>query len=79
MTDMTGAVRFRLPEIMKAKNMRQNELARKMGVHKQTVNRLVSGGVHQIDLETLAKLCDALSIRPEDLLEYSPEVPGVSQ
>jgi len=77
MTDMTGAVRLRLPEIMKERKLKQVELAEKMNVHRQTVNRL-TGGVRQIDLDTLAKLCDALNLKPGDLLEYSPDTPDGS-
>lgn len=69
----TGAVRFTLPEVMKARKIKQVELARRMGVHKQTVNRLVNG-TRQLDLETLAKLCEALDVQPGDLLVYTPEL-----
>lgn len=68
----TGAIRFTLPEVMRERKIKQVELARKMGVHKQTVNRLVNG-TRQLDLETLAKLCEALGVQPGDLLVYTPE------
>lgn len=68
---MTGAVHFRLPELMKERKIKQVELARRMGVHKQTVNRL-AGGARQIDLDTLARLCDALGVEPQDILVYTP-------
>jgi putative transcriptional regulator len=67
-----GAVRFRLPQILKERGIKQKDLAEKMGVHKQTVSRL-AGGVRQIDLETLAKLCEALDLKIEDLLVYIPD------
>ncbi len=73
MLDMSpGAVRFRLPQILKERKLKQVELAEMMGVHKQTVSRL-TGGVRQIDLETLAKLCDALGVQVGDLLKYEPD------
>lgn len=73
MIDMTtGAVRFRLPQILKERGIKQADLADAMGVHKQTVSRL-AGGVRQIDLETLAKLCDALDVQVGDLLVYVPD------
>jgi putative transcriptional regulator len=68
----TGAVRFRLPEILKERGLKQIDLAEKMGVHKQTVSRL-TGGVRQIDLDTLAKLCEALEVQVGDLLKYEPD------
>jgi putative transcriptional regulator len=71
-TMTTGAVRFRLSEILKERGMKQKDLAEKMGVHEQTISRLI-GGVRQIDLTTLAKLCDALGVSVEDLLRYVPE------
>lgn len=67
-----GAVRFRLSEILKSREMKQIDLAQKAGMHKQTVSRLV-GGVRQIDLITIARLCDALNVGVEDLLEYIPD------
>lgn len=78
MLDMTtGAVRFRLTEILKERNMKQKDLAEKMGTAEQTVSRWTIG-IRMIDLETLAKLCYALDVQPGDLLVYDPEGEQVS-
>lgn len=74
MTTMSaGAVRLRLDEILKNRGLKQKDLAALAGLHENTVSRLVSGGVRQIDMETIGKLCDALGITPEQLFDYSPE------
>lgn len=67
-----GAVRFRLNEILKERKLKQKDLAEKMGVAKQTVSRLTVG-VRMIDLETLAKLCEALDVEVGELLDYVPD------
>lgn len=70
-----GAVRWMLPKILKERKIKQVELAEVMGVHKQTVSRL-AGGVRQIDLDTLARLCEALELGVGDLLVFVPEEEG---
>lgn len=63
-----GAVRWKLPQILENRGLKQIQLAERTGLHKQTISRLC-GDIKQIDLETLDKLCDALDIEPGDLLQ----------
>lgn len=69
---MTGAVRLRLYDLRKQSGLTQDQLAEKAKLHKQTISRL-EGGQRQIEFETIAKLCDALRVTPNDLIEYSPD------
>ncbi len=68
-------IQFRLKELMeRAGAPSQAELARKIGVPRQQVNRLVNGDIERIDLKTLDKLFVALGCRNmEDLLRYTPD------
>ena len=68
----TRAVRFRLADILEERKIKQVDLAKKMGTHRVTISRLV-GGVRQIDLATLERLCDALDLQPGDFFDYDPQ------
>lgn len=71
--NMTGAVRIRLSEILKERNMRQIELAKRTGLSENAISDLTANAVRQIRLDTLAKICDALDIQLSDLLDYTPD------
>ena len=71
MTTMTpGAVRLRLKEIRKKMGLTQIELAEKTGLHEQTISRL-EGDPRQIEFDTIEKICKALNISVDDLIEVS--------
>jgi DNA-binding Xre family transcriptional regulator len=68
-------VRFRLKELMERPGApSQSELARRLRVPRQQVNRLVKRDIERIDLKTLDGLYHALGCAGiGDLLEYVPE------
>ena len=68
-------MRFRLKELLEFPGApSQAELARRLDVPRQQINRLVNGNIERIDLKTLDKLYQALDCRSvEDLIEYVPE------
>lgn len=72
-------IRFRLKELMDRPGApSQAELARKVGVPRQQVNRLVNGDIERIDLKTLDRLYVALGCRSvEDLLSYTQDRPDL--
>jgi len=70
---MTGAVRLRLSEILKERNMRQIEFAFRSGLSENTISDLTNNAVRQIRLDTLAKICDTLNIEPGDIFVYKAE------
>jgi len=74
LSSMTGAVRLRLSDILKERNLRQIEFAAQAGLSENAVSDLTSNGVRQIRLDTIARICDVLSIKPGDLFVYTPEI-----
>ena len=70
---MPGAVRLRLSDILKERSLRQIDLAAKTGLSENTISDLTSNAVRQIRLDTLARICDALSLNPGDLFTYVPD------
>jgi len=73
-------MRFKLKELLDRRGgPSQAELARRIGVPRQQVNRLVNGDVERIDLKTLDRLYTALGCRSVDeLIEYTPPHPDPS-
>jgi DNA-binding Xre family transcriptional regulator len=69
------AVRFRLEEILEQANLSQLAVANKAGLSQVTVNAVARNRTKQVSLETLDKLCGALTkllgrkVEPGELLE----------
>jgi transcriptional regulator with XRE-family HTH domain len=53
----------------------QSELARRLKVHRQTVNKWLKGDVDDLTPEMLFKLADALGVNPRWLYSGPPESP----
>ena len=70
-------IRFKLKELLERPGYPpQAELARRMQMSRQQVNRLVNGDIGRFDLKTLDRLCRALRCRSiEELIEYRPQGP----
>ena len=50
------------------------DLAKRAGLHYQTVYSLWRGESKQIGLETIEKLCRALGVRPGQLFQLDPDI-----
>jgi DNA-binding Xre family transcriptional regulator len=48
-------------------------LAARTGLNYAVCYRLWNGNQQRVDLKTLARLCQALSVKPGQLLEYLPD------
>jgi len=73
-------MRLRLKDLLAERGgPSQAELARRIGVPRQQVNRLVNGEVERVDLKTLDRLYVALGCRSlDELIEYAPAQPDLS-
>ena len=73
-------MRFRLKDLLERPGApSQAELARRIGMPRQQINRLVNGDIERIDLKTLDRIYTALGCRQVDeLIAYEPERPDVS-
>lgn len=64
--DIGEAVRLRILELCREKNISVNKLSSMSGVTQSTVNNIVSGRNHSATVSTIKKLCDGLGISIED-------------
>ena len=66
-------------DVMLAKRkMSVTELAEKVGITLANISVLKNGKVKAIRLSTLEAICKALQCQPGDILEYRPDLTGVS-
>jgi len=63
------SVVFRLPAALEEAGLSPRELARRSGVSLVTINGIANNRTTRVDLETLDKLCEVLSVEPGELLE----------
>lgn len=62
-------VKLRTLKLRKMRHMTQQQLAEQAKLSKTTISNLESGSQTKIELETIAKLCNALHCTPADLFE----------
>lgn len=60
------AVRLRIIELCKERNITVNMLATKSGITQSTLNNIISGRNHSTTVSTVQKICDGLDIRIVD-------------
>lgn len=60
------AVKERILQLCKEKNLSVNKLSSMSGVTQSTVNNIVSGRNHSTTISTIKKLCDGLGITIEE-------------
>ena len=66
-------------DVMLAKRkMSVTELAEKVGITMANISVLKNGKAKAIRLSTLEAICKALQCQPGDILEYNPDLTGVS-
>lgn len=65
-----GHIALRLKDIMDARGINRNELARSINVRFEVIDRWYRGEVEKLDLDILARLCYVLDCPVEALLQY---------
>ena len=60
--DIGEAVKERILELCREKNLSVNKLSNMSGVTQSTVNNIVSGRNHSATISTIKKLCDGMGI-----------------
>lgn len=66
-----GRVHVRLREVLEARGMNRNTLARAANTRFEVVDKWFRDDVEKIDADVLARFCFVLNCRVEDLLEYT--------
>lgn len=67
-----GRVELRLKEIMDARGISRNQLAKRIDARFEVVGKWYKGEVEKMDLDILARICYALDCTTEDLIKYVP-------
>ena len=68
-----GTVRIKVSTLLEDRGMTVGDLAEQAGIHYNTALALKRGVFTRLDLDTLARVCDALGVQVEDVLEYTPQ------
>jgi len=63
----------RLDVMLALRKVRSRELAEHVGITEANLSLLKSGKVKGVRFETLAAICDHLSCKPGDILDYEPD------
>jgi transcriptional regulator with XRE-family HTH domain len=63
-------IRLRVEELRKAKTWTQEELARRAGVSRVTVNRIEGEENRRVDYDVLEKLANALGVNAAVLIDH---------
>ena len=66
-----GHIEIRLKEIMEARGVTRNALARATNPRFEVINKWVQGHVEKIDADVLARICYILDCEPGDLIIYT--------
>ena len=67
-----GHVELRLKEVMDARGITRNQLAKLIDARFEVVGKWYKGEVEKMDLDILARICYALDCTAEDIIQYIP-------
>ena len=65
-----GYVELRLKAVMDEKNIKRGTLARSIGARFEVIDHWYNGGMAELDLDVLARICCVLECEVSDLLVY---------
>lgn len=65
-----GKIIFKINELLIQKSMSKNQLEERSNLQRTQLNSYANNKVKRIDLDVLARLCGALDVDVEDILEY---------
>lgn len=71
-TSEYGYIKINLDSIIKERNISKNKLAHKAEMQRSQINAYCNNSITRLDTAVLARICYALEIKLEDLLEYIP-------
>lgn len=71
------AIILRLDRVLADRKMQVSEIADKVGISLANMSNLKTGKVKAIRFSTLNEICKYLKCQPGDILEYSPDPPGL--
>lgn len=66
-----GYIEINIKDIMDAKHISRNALARSINTRFEVVNKWYHGHVEKIDADVLARICYVLDCTPGDIIRYA--------
>ena len=73
-----GYIKIKLEDLIKENEISKNKLAHRAELQRTQLNQYCNGTVTRLDTAVLARICNALDCKVEDLLEYIPPKNKVS-
>ena len=67
-----GEYLFKLEDVLKKKNISINKLMRDTNTDFKVLKRMMTGELVRFDIFVVARLCDYLSCKITDIIEYVP-------
>ena len=76
MTDQDhGKIKIKISDVMKEKQISKTKLSYLAFLQLRQLNNLINEKAARVDFDVLARICNALDCRIEDILEYVPKDP----
>ena len=73
MTDQDhGKIKIKIADVMKEKQISKTKLSYLAFLQLRQLNNLINEKAARVDFDVLARICNALDCRIEDILEYVP-------
>ncbi len=67
-----GTIKIKLDELIKKAGISKNMLSHKAEMQRTQINNYCKNEITRLDTDVLARLCEALNCKIEDLIEYVP-------
>ena len=67
-----GYIKLKIEPVMIARGLSRTKLTQLAQLQRKQLNKLLDGTALRIDFEVLARICNALDCKIEDILEYVP-------
>ena len=65
-----GTIQIKLGELLREKQLSKNKFAQRAEMERTQLNRYINNDVALLNVDVLARMCDVLECRIEDILEY---------
>lgn len=76
MTDQDhGKIKIKIADVMKEKQISKTKLSYLAFLQLRQLNNLINEKAARVDFDVLARICNALDCKIEDILEYVPADP----
>jgi putative transcriptional regulator len=66
-------VKFKLKVLLAMQDMTQKQLSDRAAVRQPTISAIANGGIKQLPIDGLGRICKVLNCQPGDIMEYIPE------